>query len=52
MTKKEFIHRACISMAGKVIGTNGITDSDDWSNVVNEAEELANEVVNAGYEFD
>ena len=51
MTKKEFIHRACISMAGKVIGTNGITNSDDWSNVVNEAEELAARVEEAGWKF-
>lgn len=41
MTKEEFIQRAVISMAGKVIGTNGKTDAGDWDNVLMEAEELA-----------
>ncbi len=36
MTKSEFIQQACISMAGKVIGNNGIADADDWVHVVNE----------------
>lgn len=52
MTRTEFIQQACISMAGKVIGTNGITDSGDWMHVVEEAEELAGEFIKAGYEFD
>lgn len=51
MTKKEFIHRAAIQMAGKVIGTNGIADSGDWTNVVAEAEELAVELESRGYDF-
>ena len=44
MTKAEFIHQAIISMAGRVIGTNGITDYDDWGHVVSEAEQLADTV--------
>ena len=41
MTKNEFILQAIISMAGKVIGSNGITESGEWSRVVHEAYELA-----------
>lgn len=49
MSRKEFILRACISMAGRVIGKNGITDSDDWENMVNEAEKLACVLEKEGY---
>ena len=52
MTKAEFIQRACISMASKVIGTDGTTDYRDWDNVLNEAETLASKVEEEGYEFD
>lgn len=41
MTKEEFIQRAAISMAGKVIGASGTTDAGDWDNVLTEAVELA-----------
>lgn len=51
MTRAEFIQNAVISMAGKVIGTNGIAESGDWRNVLAEAEELADEVENHGYVF-
>lgn len=51
MTRKEFIQRAAISMASKVIGTNGTTDSGDWKNVVSEAEDLANTLEQKGYKF-
>lgn len=51
MTRKEFIHRAAIQMAGKVIGTNGIADSGDWANVVREAKDLAAELEMKGYDF-
>ena len=44
MTKAEFIHQAIISMAGRVIGTSGITDYDDWEHMVSEAEQLADTV--------
>ena len=52
MTKAEFIQRAAISMASKVIGNNGIADSGDWNNVVVEAESLANELEEQCYGFD
>ena len=52
MTRTEFIHQACISMAGKVIGTNGVTDGGEWGNMVREADELASKVEEEGYEFD
>ena len=52
MTKSEFIQRAAISMASKVIGNNGIADSDDWSHVVIEAESLAEELEEQCYGFD
>ena len=52
MTRTEFIQRACISMAGKVIGTNGVTDGGEWGNMVREADELASKVEEEGYEFD
>ena len=48
MTRREFIQRAVISMAGKVIGTNGITDDCDWHNVVMEAIALADEIKKQG----
>lgn len=51
MTKAEFIHQAVISMASKVIGQNGITDSGDWENMVREAEDLADIVAAEGYGF-
>lgn len=41
MTKREFVQRAIIAMASKVIGTNGVTDGGEWSNIVREADELA-----------
>ena len=52
MTKSEFIQRAAISMASKVIGNNGIADSGDWSHVVTEAESLAEELEEQCYGFD
>ena len=51
MKKTDFIQRAVIVMAGKVIGTNGVTDSGDWENVINEAEELAGKLAAHGYGF-
>lgn len=48
MTRREFIQRAVISMAGKVIGTNGIADESDWHNVVMEAIDLADEIKKQG----
>ena len=51
MKRKDFIQRAVIAMAGKVIGTNGITDGGDWDNVINEAEELADRLAAHGYGF-
>ena len=44
MTRAEFIHQAIISMAGRVVGTDGTTEARDWEHVVNEAEELADTV--------
>lgn len=41
MTKKQFIQQAVISMAGKVIGTNGFALNSVWINIVEEAENLA-----------
>lgn len=52
MNKEEFIQLAVISMAGKVVGTNGTTDRGDWSNTVEEAIDLAREVEEHGYGFD
>lgn len=40
MTRNDFMLHAIISMASKVIGNNGITDSGDWENVVNEVRNL------------
>lgn len=51
MTRTEFIHQAVISMASKVIGTNGVTDDREWENVVREADELADAVAAEGYGF-
>ena len=51
MTRTEFIQRACISMAGKVIETNGVTDGGEWGNMVREADELADIVAAEGYGF-
>lgn len=51
MTRTEFIHQAVISMAGKVIGTNGVTDGGEWENIVREADELADIVTVEGYGF-
>ena len=51
MKRADFIHQAVISMAGKVIGANGITDSGDWENLVREADELADIVAASGYGF-
>lgn len=51
MTRTEFIHRAVISMASKVIGSNGTTDSGEWVNVVCEADELADVIAAHGYGF-
>lgn len=42
MTKELFIQKAVISMAGKVIGTDGTTNNHDWENMIEEAERLAN----------
>lgn len=39
-------------MASKVIVNNGIADSGDWSNVVTEAESLAEELEEQCYGFD
>ena len=52
MTKSEFIQKAAISMASKVIGNNGIVNSDDWNHVVTEAESLAEELEQQCYGFD
>lgn len=49
MTREEFIQNACISMAGKVIGTNGIAERSDWENMVDEALELADLLEDKGY---
>ena len=51
MTRTEFIHQAVISMASKVVGQNGVTDSGDWENMVREADELADFVAASGYGF-
>jgi hypothetical protein len=51
MTRTEFIHQAVISMASKVIGANGVTESGDWGNMVKEADELADAVASLGYGF-
>ena len=51
MERTEFIQRAVIAMAGKVIGANGITDDGDWENAINEAEELAYKLEAYGYGF-
>lgn len=51
MTRKEFIQQAVIAMAGKVIGSSGITVSGVWANVVNEADKLADKLESFGYEF-
>lgn len=51
MTRTEFIHQAVISMAGKVIGANGVTDGGEWENMVREADELADIVAAEGYGF-
>ena len=51
MKRTEFIQRAVIAMAGKVIGTNGVTDGGEWENVINEAEELADKLAAHGYGF-
>ena len=40
MTKRDFVQQAIIAMASKVIGTNGVTDGGEWSNIVREADEL------------
>lgn len=52
MTRDEFIQQAAISMAGKVIGTDGTTDKGDWHHMVLEAEDLADEVESCGHIFD
>ena len=51
MTRTEFIHRAVISMASKVIGTDGTTNPGEWGNMVCEADELADIVAAKGYGF-
>lgn len=51
MTRTEFIHQAVISMASKVIGTDGVTNNGDWENMVKEAEDLADIVAAVGYGF-
>lgn len=51
MTRTEFIHQTVISMAGRVIGTNGVTDGGEWENMVREADELADIVAAEGYGF-
>lgn len=51
MTRKEFIQQAVIAMAGKVIGSSGITTSGVWTNVVQEADKLADKLESFGYEF-
>lgn len=51
MKRTDFIQRAVIAMAGKVIGANGITDGGEWGNVINEAEELAGRLEAHGYGF-
>ena len=52
MTRSEFIEQAAISMAGKVIGTNGIADQGDWDHVVAEANDLADAMEDNGHTFD
>lgn len=52
MTKTEFVQRAAISMASKVIGTDGTTNNRDWNHVVLEAEALADELEEQCYGFD
>ena len=39
-------------MASKVIGNNGIADSDNWNHIVTEAESLAEELEEQCYGFD
>lgn len=52
MTRSEFIEQAAISMAAKVIGTNGIAEQGDWDDVVTEAYELADAMERSGHTFD
>lgn len=40
MTRREFIQRVVISMAGKVIGTNGIADESDCMEAIDLADEI------------
>ena len=49
MTKKRFIQQAVISMAGKVIGTNGVAHNSDWINMIQEAENLADMMEKDGH---
>ena len=44
MKRNDFILSAIISMAGKVIGTNGIVEPGEWRNLVDEAINLADQV--------
>jgi len=49
MTKKEFLQRAVIAMAGKVIGSNGTTNYKDWLHMIHEAEELTDLMIESGH---
>lgn len=51
MTRKAFIQKAAIAMAGKVVDESGKTMSGVWDNVVHEAEKLADKLESHGYEF-
>lgn len=44
MTRDEFIQRAVISMAGKVVDTNGEITDKEAATIVMTAAELANKV--------
>lgn len=51
MKRNDFILRAIISMAGKVIGTNGIVEPGEWRNLVDEAIDLADQVEEAHQKY-
>lgn len=51
MTRKEFIQKAAISMAGKVVSECGQTMPGVWANVIHEADKLADKLESSGYEF-
>ena len=51
MRRNDFILKAIISMAGKVIGTNGIVEPGEWRNLVDEAINLADQVEEAKQKY-